>query len=486
MIGVSIITFAISHVIPADPAVAALGDHATDAQIAAFRGEYHLDRPLPEQYVIYVNGILHGDLGKSIRTRRSAADALADSFPATLELSFAALAVSLLVGIPAGIWSAIYRGRFPDVVVRIAALAGGSLPVFWLGLVVIGLFYYQLGWLPGGGRLDTFVSPPPTRTGLYVIDSLLALDLDALRSSVIHLVLPALTLGYFSTAVIARMTRSSMLEVLGQDYMRTARAKGLTERLVVVRHGPRNALIPTARPPRALGPRPHPPTPEHWFGTDQLGRDILSRLLYGSRISLLIGLVVVASAGVFGTFVGVIAGYAGGLVDEALMRLTEVFLAFPALILAMAIAGALGPSLTNAIIALAAVTWAIYARLARGQILSLRRREFVEAARGIGASQLRIILRHLLPNAVAPLMVQASFDMGSVIIAAAGLSFIGFGAQPPTPEWGVMISEGRNFISTQLWLSLFPGLAILFAVGAVNLRGDRLRDIFDPRLRRAG
>jgi len=245
MIGVSVITFAISHVVPADPAVAALGDHATDAQIAAFRADYHLDRPLPEQYAAYVVGLLHGDLGRSIRTRRSVADDLADSFPATLELSLAALAISLLIGIPAGIWSAIYRGRLPDVIVRVAALAGGSLPVFWLGLIVIGLFYYQLGWFPGGGRLDTFVSPPPTRTGLYVVDSLLALDVDALRSSLIHLVLPSLTLGYFSTAVVARMTRSSMLEVLGQDYMRTARAKGLAERLIVVRHGLRNALIPT-------------------------------------------------------------------------------------------------------------------------------------------------------------------------------------------------------------------------------------------------
>src|ERR1700716_2505510 len=243
MIGVSVITFAISHVIPADPAVAALGDHATEDQVAAFRAEYHLDRPLPEQYATYVIGILHGDLGKSIRTRRAVADDLADSFPATLELSFAALAVSLLVGIPAGIWSAIYRGRLPDVIVRIAALAGGSLPVFWLGLIVIGLGYYQLGWFPGGGRLDPFVSPPPTRTGLYVIDSLLALDLDALRSSLIHLVLPSLTLGYFSTAVISRMTRSSMLEVLGQDYMRTARATGLSRSRVLV-YALRNALVP--------------------------------------------------------------------------------------------------------------------------------------------------------------------------------------------------------------------------------------------------
>ena len=219
MIGVSVITFAISHVIPADPVAAALGDHATDAQIAQFRTEYHLDRPLPEQYLIYATGILHGDLGKSIRTRRSVADDLADSFPATLELSFAALLISIVLGVPAGVWSAVSRGRVPDYVVRLLSLAGGSLPVFWLGLIVIGLFYYQLGWFPGGGRLDTFVPAPPTRTGLYVVDSILSGDFEALRSSLVHLVLPALTLGYFSTAVIARMTRSSMLDVLSQDYM---------------------------------------------------------------------------------------------------------------------------------------------------------------------------------------------------------------------------------------------------------------------------
>jgi len=234
-----------------------------------------------------------------------------------------------------------------------------------------------------------------------------------------------------------------------------------------------------------LAVRLKPPSPEHWLGSDSLGRDIASRILYGARISLLVGVVVVASAGVFGTFIGLVAGYAGGLADEALMRLTEVFLAFPALILAMAIAGALGPSLTNAIIAIAAVTWAVYARLVRGQILSLRQREFVEAARAMGASRRRIVLRHLLPNTLAPLMVQASFDMGSSIIAAAGLSFIGFGAQPPTPEWGVMISEGRNFISTQPWLSLFPWVAIRLALGSFNLLGDGLRDAFDPRLSRA-
>src|SRR6266576_907275 len=191
MIGVSVITFAISHVIPADPVAAALGDHATDAQIAQFRAEYHLDRPLAEQYLTYVAGILRGDLGRSIRTRRAVAEDLADSFPATLELSLAALLAAIVVGIPSGVWSAVV-----------------------------------------GGRIDLFVAPPPTRTGLFVVDSILAGDVAALRSSLLHLVLPALTLGYFSTALIARMTRSSMLEVLGQDYIRTARAKGLGERVV--------------------------------------------------------------------------------------------------------------------------------------------------------------------------------------------------------------------------------------------------------------
>src|SRR6266540_631867 len=224
---------------------------------------------------------------------------------------------------------------------------------------------------------------------------------------------------------------------------------------------------------QTLGSGLEPPSAAHWLGTDQLGRDIASRLLYGARISLVVGVVVVALAGMFGTVVGLVAGYTSGLIDEALMRLTEVFLAFPPLILA------------KAIIAIAAVTWAVYARLARGQVLSLRRREYVEAARSIGASPARVLARHLLPNAIAPLLIQASFDMGAAIIAAAGLSFIGFGAQPPTPEWGVMISEGRNFISTQPWLSLFPGLAILFAVGAFNVLGDGLRDVLDPRLRRA-
>jgi peptide/nickel transport system permease protein len=234
-----------------------------------------------------------------------------------------------------------------------------------------------------------------------------------------------------------------------------------------------------------LSLRLKPPSEEHWLGTDQLGRDVLSRLIWGARVSLSVGLAVVISASVFGTLVGLVAGYVGGLTDDGLMRTTDVFFAFPSLILAMAIAGALGPSLQTAMIAIAAVSWPVYARLVRGQVLALRKREFVEAAESIGASGFRIIFRHLLPNALSPLLVQASFDMGGAILIAAGLSFIGFGAQPPLAEWGVMISEGRKYVTTHPWLPLFPGLAILVTVAAFNLIGDGLRDAFDPRLRAA-
>ncbi len=227
-----------------------------------------------------------------------------------------------------------------------------------------------------------------------------------------------------------------------------------------------------------------PPSPDHWFGADKLGRDILSRMLYGARISLATGLGVVVMASLLGTTVGLLAGYAGGWWDEALMRVTDIFFAFPSLILAMAIAGALGPSLQNALIAVAVVTWPIYARLVRGQVLVLREREFVEAARAIGSGHGLILRRHLLPNTMSPLLVQISFDMGTTILAVAGLSFIGFGAQPPTPEWGVMISEGRNFITTHWWLTFFPAMAMLFAVAGFNLVGDGLRDVLDPRLQR--
>lgn len=245
MIGISIITFGISHLVPADPAAVALGDHATDEQIHAFREKYGLNKPVPEQYWIYVTNLLHGDLGISLRTRRPVAADLHDFFPATFELSLTALILSILLGVPAGVISATARNRLPDHVVRILSLIGGSVPIFWLGLILIGFFYGRLGWLPGGARIDKFIPPPPHVTGLFTVDSLLAGDSKAFWSSLHHLLLPALALGYFSTAIIARMMRSSMLEVLNHHYVLAARARGLRQARVIWHHAVSNALIPT-------------------------------------------------------------------------------------------------------------------------------------------------------------------------------------------------------------------------------------------------
>lgn len=230
-----------------------------------------------------------------------------------------------------------------------------------------------------------------------------------------------------------------------------------------------------------LAARLAPPSAAHLLGTDQLGRDVLTRVLSGARISLGIGVSVMLASLLVGSAAGLVAGLLGGWWDEVIMRVTDIFLAFPGLILAMAISAALGPSLTNVMIAVAVVSWPTYARLIRAQVLALREREFVEAARALGSSQGRVAFRHLLPNSLAPLLVQGSFDVGSAILTAAGLGFIGFGAQPPTPEWGAMVSETRNYIAQAPWASSAPALAILVTVLAFNLLGDGLRDVFDPR-----
>ncbi len=230
-----------------------------------------------------------------------------------------------------------------------------------------------------------------------------------------------------------------------------------------------------------LSDRLQGPSAAHWFGTDQLGRDVWARVVWGSRISLRIGFVVVAVSLLAGGTVGLLAGMLGGAWDELLMRVTDIFLAFPALILAMAISAALGPSLGNVMIAVAAVSWPNYARLLRSQVLAVRTLDYVEASRALGAARFRQALLHVLPNTITPLLVQASFDIGSAILTAAGLGFIGFGAQPPTPEWGAMVSETRNFINEAPWASSAPAIAILVTVLAFNLLGDGLRDVLDPR-----
>jgi len=227
------------------------------------------------------------------------------------------------------------------------------------------------------------------------------------------------------------------------------------------------------------------PSGEYWFGTDELGRDVFSRVLYGTRISIVTAIIAVALSLVIGVPLGAIAGTVGGAVDEVIMRVTDMFLSFPPLLLAIVLVSILGPSLQNAIIAIAIGWWPWYTRLVRGQAISLKERKFVQAAETIGTSRYKIIMRHIIPNTIAPVIVQASMDMGGVILTIASLSFLGLGAQAPMPEWGLMINNSRNYFPDVWWYSLFPGLAIFITVLVFNLLGDGVREILDPKTRKS-
>jgi peptide/nickel transport system permease protein len=239
--------------------------------------------------------------------------------------------------------------------------------------------------------------------------------------------------------------------------------------------------------PADAGTATHPldvlrgPSAAHLFGTDQVGRDILSRVIYGTRVSPVIAIIVLAIACAIGVPLGVAAGFLGGWVDELIMRVTDVFLAFPPLLLALALAAVLPASLTSLTIAIAAVWWPWYVRLLRGQAASVAGRTYIETCRALGISRTRIIFRHILPNSMTPLLVQVSLDIGGVILTASALSFLGLGAQDPTPDWGLMVAEGQSYFTPDWWLVTFPGLAILLTAFAFNLLGDGLRDLLDPK-----
>jgi peptide/nickel transport system permease protein len=224
-----------------------------------------------------------------------------------------------------------------------------------------------------------------------------------------------------------------------------------------------------------------PPSSQHWFGTDQVGRDVLSRVIYGARVSPLIAFFVLLTACLIGIPLGIAAGYFGGWLDDVIMRVTDIFLAFPALLLALALAALLPPSIFSVTIAISVTWWPWYTRLIRGQAASVAGRPYIESCRALGISRRRIIFRHILPNAITPLIVQISLDVGGVILTASALSFLGLGAQDPTPDWGLMIAEGQTYFTIDWWVVTFPGLAILVTAFAFNLLGDGLRDLLDPK-----
>ena len=602
LLGLSIVVFAWVRALPGGPATSLLGaDQQGNAAASGAEIDrlYGLDRPLYHQYLTYLDRLAHLDLGQSIATRRPVAAEIGRRFPATVELAGAALIVAVGVGVPVGYLAARHRRRWFDHGSLATSVVALSVPVFFLGFLLKYVFVVRLGWLPGSGRMDVTreVSHP---TGLFVLDAVLTLDGAALVDAVRHLVLPGLALGVVPLAFIARITRASVLEVLDEDYVRTARAGGLS-RLAIARRGRpaqrpaaggdgrrpdrrvaavgrgagggrlrlgRDGIVPPAgdrrpglpgapgrrspahgpdgggqpggrgrpRPARPAGAgrmtgrlarrlggnraamagavlvglfvvvavlapllAPHNPTAgdlgpirpgvvpgpsaHHLMGLDLQGRDVLSRVVYGARYSLLIGLASVALGVALGSVVGALAGGLGGWVDTVLMRAMDAMLAIPGLLLAIGVVTLLGPRVVSVTVAMGIGGAPLVARLLRGAIVGQQPREYVTAARALGASRTRVIVHHLLPNSLAPVLVGAPLAVGGAILEAAGLSFLGLGAGDPSlPEWGRMLAESSRALQSSPHVVLFPGLALILAVLGFNLLGDGLREALDPRL----
>ena len=590
LILVSMLIFGLQQLLPGDPALIMAGEERDPKVLEEIRQQYRLNEPIPIQYFYWMKGVLSGNLGESMRLKSSVASLVAEKLPVTLQLAGMAILVALGIGIPAGIVSAVKKDTAWDYGANLFALWGISTPNFWLGILMIFLFSVTLGWLPASGYV---------RLG------------EDWRASLATTIMPAFVLGNAIAAVLMRHTRSAMLQAMGADYVRTARAKGLYERprgaearaaqrhdagdhpaRARLRHpavgrgadradlhhpglrqadrrcrlqprlcrGPGRragdghdlhlaqpagrrrlragqseaarmtaATLPTvvvadateenpwARAWRRLKRRkgamvglvvvvlfvllavfapliaPYdpiatscsqvrkPPSWAHWLGTDEVGRDVLSRVIWGARASLSAGLVSVGIALGVGVPLGLLAGYAGGWIDAVLSRIVDAMLAVPFLILAIALAAFLGPSLSNAMIAIGVTATPVFVRLTRGQTLAAKVEDYVEAARAVGNPHWRIALRHVLPNIVPPLLVQASLAIAGAIIAEAALSFLGLGQQPPSPSWGSMLNSAQRFIAQAPWMAFWPGFAIFFAVLSFNLLGDGLRDALDPR-----
>ncbi len=595
LFGLLLVTFSLSALSPVDRVLQIVGDHASQSTYDQVRHQLGLDQPLPVQFWHYLVNLAHGDLGIASATGQPVLHDLLAVFPATLELATLALIVGAVLGIVAGVLCARYAGSPWDLAVRTFTLLGNSVPIFWLGLLMLALFYARLQWAPGPGRLDDIyqytVEP---RSGFALIDTWLSGDTAAFKNAIGHLALPVLVLAYYSLASITRLTRSACLSEMNKEYILLARAKGAGEMTILLRHvlpnirgtlltvtalawtsmlegavltetvfswpgigrylttalfagdttaimggtlligvsfvlinnltdllvrltDPEGALMPTylflrrlRRSPAAFSGltlvillvltalfapwlAPHDPNWQdaaarlqgpgagHWLGTDSYGRDLLSRLLYGARPALGLVALVTAITLPVGLLVGILSGYYGGWLERILMRFTDVVMSMPRLILAFAFVAMLGPGLVNGALALALTTWPAYARQARSEIQRLRHSDYLAAAEMLGIRGGRLLVGHILPLCLPSAIVRLALDLAGIILAAAGLGFLGLGARPPMAEWGAMIADGMQVIFDQWWIAAIPGAAILLASLAFNLLGDGLRDILEPQ-----
>jgi ABC-type dipeptide/oligopeptide/nickel transport system permease component len=445
LLGISLVVLILIDFTPGDPARMMLGAQASQEQVDALREELGLNDPLPVRYGRFLWGVVNGDFGTSLMTKRPVIDEMLERFPYTLTLVTIGIIFSVFLGIPIGIYAATHRHTWKDNAAIFLALIAVSMPSFWFALLLIRFFAVQLGWLPYSG-------------------------VESWKGWI----LPCGTMALGISALIARQVRSDMLEVLRQDYITTARAKGLSERRVIYRHALKNAMIPVIMVIGGV------------FGSS-LGGSLITEMIYsipglGQYIMTALNnrdYPVIQS----GILIGSIAGYYGGWVDNLSMRLLDIYQAIPMFLLSVSLAAIMGPSLKNAIIALGVGTVPGYARIMRASVLTVREKEFVEAARAINGSNTWIIFKHIVPNAIGPLIVQITMGVGACVLAGSALSYIGLGAQPPIPEWGAMIADARSVMRQYPTHALYPGICVMITVLACNLLGDGLRDALDPRLK---
>ena len=557
LIGISIFIFLLLHAIYPSPARDVLGLRANNAQIAAWNKDNGFDRPVIAQYLSYMNALLHGNLGYSYANNQTVASLFQERLARSIYLSGMALLIAILIALPLGIFQAVKRNSLGDNIATSAAFILYSMPVFALGLILIQVFAISF-------PLFSFEASQSTSIWTVIGDWRAML-------------LPILTLALISVALFSRYMRSSSIDVLAQDYIKVARAKGLPERLVLTRHMVRNASLPMvtliglslpallagnliveylfnyqglgllfysclgkADYPVLLaytligavqsgwrlavrefssnrlavvgvgilvffivfcfiGPifyhgnventdlinAHNPPGAGAPLGTDVNGLDILGQLMKGGQAALEIGFFAAFVAITIGALVGAVAGLAGGVVDTTLMRITDVFLSVPFLFVVLILAIRYGASVLSLSLVIGGFSWQVPARLVRGEVLTIRERDFVLAARAAGSGPWRLIGRHLLPNALGVMIVNVTFQVADAILAVAYVGFLGFGLHYPNIDWGDMLSDGTGYLTDGYWWLIWPVLTcIVLTVMALNFIGDALRDSLDVRLRR--